>query len=90
MRDQTTAAPLVPCDQFRAMRSLYPFRHDSYFATWVWNRAVVAIVAGPDGDRQMLFCREKNAGAKSGTDSATGPTPRARSSDSMKPAIGAR
>jgi Xaa-Pro aminopeptidase len=44
--------------------SLYPFRHDSYFyyvSGFPEPEAVVALVAGPDGDRQMLFCREKNA-----------------------------
>jgi Xaa-Pro aminopeptidase len=43
--------------------SLYPFRHDSYFyyvSGFPEPEAVVALVAGPDGDRQLLFCREKN------------------------------
>src|SRR5881296_3704084 len=44
--------------------SLYPFRHDSYFyyvSGFPEPEAVVALVASPDGDRQLLFCREKNA-----------------------------
>jgi len=43
--------------------SLFPFRHDSYFyyvSGFPEPEAVVALVAGPDGNRQMLFCREKN------------------------------
>jgi Xaa-Pro aminopeptidase len=42
--------------------SLYPFRHDSYFyylSGFPEPEAVVALVAGPDGDRHLLFCREK-------------------------------
>jgi len=43
--------------------SLFPFRHDSYFyylSGFPEPGAVVALAAGPDGDRQILFCREKN------------------------------
>jgi Xaa-Pro aminopeptidase len=43
--------------------SLFPFRHDSYFyylSGFPEPEAVVALVAGPDGDRHLLFCREKN------------------------------
>jgi len=43
--------------------SLFPFRHDSYFyylSGFPEPEAVIALVAGPDGDRQMLFCREKD------------------------------
>ena len=43
--------------------SHYPFRHDSYFyylSGFPEPEAVVALVAGPDGDRHVLFCREKN------------------------------
>jgi len=43
--------------------SLYPFRHDSYFyylSGFPEPEAVVALVAGPDGDRHVLFCRDKN------------------------------
>lgn len=43
--------------------SLYPFRHDSYFyylSGFPEPDAVVALVAAPDGDRHVLFCREKN------------------------------
>ncbi len=43
--------------------STYPFRHDSYFyylSGFPEPEAVVALVAGPDGDKHVLFCREKN------------------------------
>jgi Xaa-Pro aminopeptidase len=52
-------APEVP----RNRDSLYPFRHDSYFyylTGFPEPEAVVALVAGPDGDRHLLFCRERN------------------------------
>jgi Xaa-Pro aminopeptidase len=52
-------APEVP----RNRDSLYPFRHDSdfyYLSGFPEPEAVVALVAGPDGDRHLLFCREKN------------------------------
>jgi Xaa-Pro aminopeptidase len=43
--------------------SLFPFRHDSYFyylSGFPEPEAVVALVAGPDGDRHVLFCRDKS------------------------------
>lgn len=43
--------------------STYPFRHDSYFyylSGFPEPEAVVALVAGPEGDKHVLFCREKN------------------------------
>jgi Xaa-Pro aminopeptidase len=43
--------------------SQYPYRHDSYFyylSGFPEPEAVVALVASPDGDRHLLFCREKN------------------------------
>jgi Xaa-Pro aminopeptidase len=43
--------------------SHYPFRHDSYFyyvSGFPEPESVVAIVAAPEGDRHLLFCREKN------------------------------
>jgi Xaa-Pro aminopeptidase len=43
--------------------SLYPFRHDSYFyylSGFPEPEAVIALVAGPEGDRHVLFCRERN------------------------------
>ena len=52
-------APEVP----RNRDSLYPFRHDSYFyylSGFPEPEAVIALVAGPDGDRHLLFCRERN------------------------------
>jgi Xaa-Pro aminopeptidase len=53
-------APEVP----RNRDSLYPYRHDSYFyylTGFPEPDAVVALVAGPDGDRHVLFCRERSA-----------------------------
>ena len=67
MREQTGGGlALVPtaAEVPRNRDSLYPFRHDSYFyyvSGFPEPEAVVALVAGPEGDRQMLFCREKNA-----------------------------
>jgi Xaa-Pro aminopeptidase len=67
MREQTGGGlALVPTatEVPRNRDSLYPFRHDSYFyyvSGFPEPEAVVALVASPDGDRQMLFCREKNA-----------------------------
>jgi Xaa-Pro aminopeptidase len=52
-------APEVP----RNRDSLYPFRHDSYFyylSGFPEPEAVIALVASPDGDKHVLFCREKN------------------------------
>jgi Xaa-Pro aminopeptidase len=52
-------APEVP----RNRDSYFPFRHDSYFyylSGFPEPEAVVALVAGPDGDRHVLFCRDKN------------------------------
>ena len=56
---------LVPtaAEVARNRDSLYPFRHDSYFyylSGFPEPEAVVALVAGPDGDRHVLFCRERN------------------------------
>jgi len=53
-------APEVP----RNRDSLFPYRSDSYFyylSGFPEPEAVVALVAAPDGDRQILFCRERNA-----------------------------
>ncbi|MFO1322582.1 MAG: aminopeptidase P N-terminal domain-containing protein [Burkholderiales bacterium] len=52
-------APELP----RNRDSLFPYRPDSYFyylSGFPEPEAVVALVAGPDGDRHLLFCREKN------------------------------
>ena len=52
-------APEVP----RNRDSLYPYRPDSYFyylTGFPEPEAVIALVAAPDGDRHILFCREKN------------------------------
>src|SRR3954468_5833731 len=43
--------------------SLFPYRPDSYFyylTGFAEPEAVVALVASADGDRHILFCREKN------------------------------
>ena len=67
MRAQTgRGLALVPtAPEFARNRdSLYPYRHDSYFyyvSGFAEPEAVIALVAGNDGDRQILFCREKNA-----------------------------
>ena len=53
-------APEVP----RNRDSLFPYRHDSYsyyLSGFPEPEAVIVLDAGPDGDRQILFCREKNA-----------------------------
>jgi Xaa-Pro aminopeptidase len=66
MRAQTGGGlALVPtaAEVPRNRDSLYPYRHDSYFyylSGFPEPGAVVALVAGPDGDRQLLFCREKD------------------------------
>jgi Xaa-Pro aminopeptidase len=56
---------LVPtaAEVARNRDSLFPYRHDSYFyylTGFPEPAALVALVAHPDGDRQLLFCREKN------------------------------
>ena len=67
MRAQTGGGlALVPtAPEFARNRdSFYPYRHDSYFyyvSGFTEPEAVVALLAGKDGDRQILFCREKNA-----------------------------
>jgi len=43
--------------------SLYPYRPDSYFyylTGFPEPEAVIALVASPEGDRHILFCRDKN------------------------------
>lgn len=52
-------APEVP----RNRDSLFPYRFDSYFyylSGFPEPEAVVALVAGPDGDRHVLFCRDRS------------------------------
>ena len=54
--------PTAP-ETVRNRDSHHPYRHDSYLyylSGFAEPEAVVALVAGPDGDRQLLFCREKN------------------------------
>ncbi len=66
MRDHAGGGlALVPTapEVLRNRDSLFPYRPDSYFyylSGFPEPEAVVALVAGPDGDRHVLFCREKN------------------------------
>ena len=66
MREHTGGGlALVPTapEVARNRDSLFPYRHDSYFyylSGFPEPDAVVALVAGRDGDRHVLFCREKN------------------------------
>ena len=56
-------APEVP----RNRDSLYAYRHDSYFyylSGFPEPEAVIALVAAPDGDRHLLFCRERGQNAR--------------------------
>ena len=65
MRARGGGLALVPTapEVARNRDSLYPYRHDSYFyylTGFPEPEAVVALVAGPDGDRHVLFFREKS------------------------------
>jgi Xaa-Pro aminopeptidase len=66
MRAQATSGlAIVPtaAEVPRNRDSYFPYRHDSYFyylSGFPEPDAVVALVAGPEGDGQVLFCREKN------------------------------
>jgi len=67
MRDHAGGGlALVPTapELARNRDSLFPYRQDSYFyylSGFPEPEAVVALLAGPDGeDRHVLFCREKN------------------------------
>ena len=56
---------LVPtaAEVARNRDSLFPFRHDSYFyylSGFPEPEAVIALIAGEEGDRHVLFCRERN------------------------------
>ncbi len=56
---------LVPtaAEVARNRDSTFPFRPDSYFyylSGFPEPEAVVVLLAGPDGDKHILFCREKN------------------------------
>jgi Xaa-Pro aminopeptidase len=56
---------LVPtaAEVARNRDSTFPYRHDSYFyylTGFPEPEAVIALVADPEGDRHVLFCREKN------------------------------
>src|SRR6185369_3671184 len=65
MRDHGGGLALVPTapEVARNRDSLFPFRPDSYFyylTGFAEPEAVVALVAAADGDRHILFCRDKN------------------------------
>jgi len=66
MREQTGGGlALVPtaAEATRNRDSMFPYRHDSYFyymSGFPEPDAVIALVADPDGDRHVLFCREKD------------------------------
>ncbi len=66
MHEQTGGGlALVPtaAEAARNRDSLFPYRHDSYFyyvSGFPEPEAVVALIAGADGDRHVLFCREKD------------------------------
>jgi Xaa-Pro aminopeptidase len=66
MRDHAGGGlALVPTalEVARNRDSHYPYRHDSYFyylTGFPEPEALVALVAGPDGDKHVLFCRDKN------------------------------
>jgi Xaa-Pro aminopeptidase len=66
MREQTGGGlallPTAP-EAARNSDTSYPYRHESHFyylSGFPEPEAVVALVAGADGDRQLLFCREKD------------------------------
>ena len=66
MREHTGGGvALLPtaAEATRNRDSTYPYRHDSYFyymSGFPEPEAVIALVAGDDGDRHLLFCREKD------------------------------
>jgi Xaa-Pro aminopeptidase len=60
--DGLALVPTAP-EVARNRDSLFAYRHDSYFyylSGFAEPEAVIALVAGPDGDRHVLFCRERN------------------------------
>ena len=65
MRARGGGLALVPTapEVARNRDSLFAYRHDSYFyylSGFAEPEAVLALVAGPDGDKHVLFCRERN------------------------------
>jgi Xaa-Pro aminopeptidase len=65
MRARGGGLALVPTapEVARNRDSLFAYRHDSYFyylSGFAEPEAVLALIAGPDGDRHVLFCRERN------------------------------
>jgi Xaa-Pro aminopeptidase len=66
MREQSggglAVLPTAP-EVARNRDSLFPYRHDSYFyylSAVPEPEAVIVLVGGAEGDRHLLFCREKN------------------------------
>ena len=65
MREHGGGLAIVPTapEVARNRDATYPYRHDSYFyylSGFPEPEAVVALVSSGDGDRHVLFCREKN------------------------------
>ncbi len=66
MREQSGGGlALLPtaAEAARNRDSMFPYRHDSYFyymSGFPEPEAVIAVVADPEGDRHVLFCREKD------------------------------
>ena len=65
LREQGGGIVVLPTapEALRNRDSHWPYRHDSYFyylTGFPEPDAVVALVAGADADRHILFCREKN------------------------------
>jgi Xaa-Pro aminopeptidase len=66
MREQSGGGlALLPtaAEAARNRDSMFPYRHDSYFyymSGFPEPEAVIALVADADGDRHVLFCREKD------------------------------
>ena len=66
MREQSGGGlGLLPtaAEAARNRDSMFPYRHDSYFyymSGFPEPEAVIALIADADGDRHVLFCREKD------------------------------
>ena len=72
----------------RKPRSTWPYRPDSYFYYLTGGRRRSSLVAGPDGDRQILFCRRRDPGRETWDGFRYGPVAaRAKSSASTGPPI---
>ncbi|MES2103476.1 MAG: aminopeptidase P N-terminal domain-containing protein [Pseudomonadota bacterium] len=65
MQEQGGGVAVIPTarEMTRNSDNHFPFRHDSYFyylSGFSEPEAVIVLVAGPTGNRSILFCREKN------------------------------